>query len=61
MVSPLPSDSPLWAMDNVIITPHLSAAGAGSARRVALVTMENLRRYLAGEALLNVVNMRAGY
>jgi len=58
---PLPSDSPLWQMDNVIITPHTSTAGQDSMRRVAVITVENLRRYLAGEKLLNVVDMRAGY
>ena len=58
---PLPADSPLWQMDNVIITPHVAAAGAGSMRRVAIIAVENLRRYLAGERLLNVVDMRAGY
>lgn len=58
---PLPADSELWAMDNVIITPHVSAAGQGSMHRVAVIAAENLRRYLAGEPLLNLVNMRAGY
>jgi phosphoglycerate dehydrogenase-like enzyme len=58
---PLPADSPLWRMDNVIITPHISAAGPGTAQRIALIAAENLRRYLAGEALLNLVDMRAGY
>lgn len=58
---PLPQDSPLWQMDNVIITPHTSTAGPDSMRRIAVITVENLRRYLAGEKLLNVVDMRAGY
>jgi phosphoglycerate dehydrogenase-like enzyme len=58
---PLPDDNPLWQMDNVIITPHISAAGSGSMRRIGLIAAENLRRYLAGERLLNVVDMRAGY
>lgn len=58
---PLPEDSPLWQMDNVIITPHVSAAGPGSMQRVVAITVENLRRYLAGEPLLNIVDMRAGY
>jgi phosphoglycerate dehydrogenase-like enzyme len=58
---PLPADSPLWQMENVIITPHISASGADSLRRVAVITVENLRRYVAGEALLNVVDMQAGY
>ncbi|QFU74645.1 D-2-hydroxyacid dehydrogenase [Halioglobus maricola] len=58
---PLPADHPLWKMDNVIITPHLSASGAGTIKRVSIVTIENLRRYVAGDALLNVVNTQAGY
>jgi phosphoglycerate dehydrogenase-like enzyme len=58
---PLPGDSPLWQLDNVIITPHVSGAGGNSWGRVALVAVENLRRYVAGEPLLNVVDMRAGY
>lgn len=58
---PLPATSALWQMDNVIITPHVSAAGGNAWERVALITAENLRRYVAGEPLLNVVDMRAGY
>ena len=58
---PLPEDSPLWAMSNVIITPHISASGADSLRRGAVIAVENLRRYAAGEALLNSVDMTAGY
>ncbi|MEM8661428.1 MAG: D-2-hydroxyacid dehydrogenase [Pseudomonadota bacterium] len=58
---PLPEDSPLWEMDNVIITPHISATGGDSMKRVAVIAVENLRRYVAGEPLLNVVNMQAGY
>ena len=58
---PLPADSPLWKMTNVIITPHISAHGPDSTRRSAILTVENLRRYVAGEALLNLVDIRAGY
>ena len=58
---PLPADSPLWQMPNVIISPHVSAAGRGSTQRVAVIANENLRRYIAGEPLLNVVDIRAGY
>lgn len=58
---PLPADSPLWQMNNVIITPHISAQGSDSMRRVAIIAAENLRRYLAGERLLNIVDMTAGY
>lgn len=58
---PLPADSPLWQMENVIITPHISAAGFDSSRRTMVIAAENLRRYLAGEPLLNVVNLKKGY
>ncbi len=58
---PLPADSPLWQMPNVIITPHVSASGGDSQRRGAAIAVENLRRYVAGEPLLNPVDMAAGY
>jgi phosphoglycerate dehydrogenase-like enzyme len=60
---PLPADNPLWKLENVIITPHISP-GPGSElhlwRQVDLFT-DNLRRYLAGEPLLNVVDVDRGY
>jgi phosphoglycerate dehydrogenase-like enzyme len=58
---PLPATSPLWQLPNVIITPHVSAAGADSPQRTRTIAVENLRRYVAGEALLNVVDMSKGY
>jgi phosphoglycerate dehydrogenase-like enzyme len=58
---PLPEESPLWAMDNVIITPHTSASGEDSKRRSFVIAAENLRRYVAGEPMLNVVDIRRGY
>lgn len=58
---PLPKDSPLWHLPNVIITPHVSAAGADSPQRTMIIAVENLRRYVAGEPLLNVVDMKKGY
>ncbi len=58
---PLPEKSPLWKMENVIITPHVSAITLDSMRRAAILSVENLRRYVEGEALLNVVNIQAGY
>jgi phosphoglycerate dehydrogenase-like enzyme len=58
---PLPESSALWSMENVIITPHISAVTAQSLERTATLTIENLRRYIAGEAMLNVVNIRDGY
>ena len=58
---PLPADSPLWQMPRVVITPHSSAAGIDSLRRMATIAVENLRRYANGEPLLNIVNINAGY
>jgi len=58
---PLPADSPLWQMDNVIITPHVAAASPDALRRTAIVAAENLRRYIDGGRLLNVVDMKLGY
>ena len=57
---PLPADHPLWQMNNVIITPHISWAGNDTRLRNMLMR-ENIRRYLAGEALLNVVDPDRGY
>jgi phosphoglycerate dehydrogenase-like enzyme len=58
---PLPPDSPLWEMENVVITPHTSAASEHFQRRQIDLFKENLRRYTAGEALLNVVDADRGY
>ncbi|MFV8816403.1 D-2-hydroxyacid dehydrogenase [Haliea sp. E17] len=58
---PLPANHPLWSMPRVIITPHVAATGGDSFRRAAIIAQENLRRYVAGEALLNPVDMTRGY
>ncbi len=50
---PLESDSPLWDMDHVIITPHSSNAGSGTHFRGDRLFLENLSRYLKGQPLLN--------
>ena len=57
---PLPAGHPLWQMDNVIITPHVSSRG-GNRIRHNILAKENLRRFVAGEALLNVVDPELGY
>ena len=60
-VEPLPTESPLWEMDNVIITPHV---GAQSADRVDVTVdffCENLRRYESEEPLYNLVDKRLGF
>lgn len=53
---PLPADSPLWDMVNVLVTPHNSAAASGNDRRVYEIFVENLGRWVRGEALLNEVS-----
>lgn len=57
---PLPEDHPLWQMENVLITPHVSWAGGNRARE-GMLLMENLQRFAAGDALLNVVDPELGY
>lgn len=54
---PLSPDSPLWDMDNVIITPHSSAGSSQSGLRSEDIFLENLARYVAGEPLINEVNL----
>lgn len=50
---PLPPDSPLWDQPNVLISPHSSNAGENTPLRGDLLFLDNLRRYLANEPLLN--------
>lgn len=57
---PLPSDHALWSMPNVVITPHVAWAGFNPVRQELLV-VENVRRFVAGEPLLNVVDPELGY
>lgn len=58
---PLPADSPLWALDNVILSPHVSGFTPHYDDRVTDLFAENLRRYLAGERLLNQFDPALGY
>lgn len=58
---PLPPDDLLWSAGNVIITCHSSARSAGSDDRQRALFTENVRRYLSGLPLLNVVDKRRGY
>lgn len=60
-VEPLPTDSPLWKLDNVLITSHYSGATPEYARRAFAIFIDNLARYERGEELQNVVDKQAGY
>ncbi|MEO5670241.1 MAG: NAD(P)-dependent oxidoreductase, partial [Ramlibacter sp.] len=51
---PLPPDSPLWTLDNVILTPHTAGHANTNAERVASMFLENLARWRDGLALLNL-------
>jgi phosphoglycerate dehydrogenase-like enzyme len=58
---PLPPNHPLWKSPRILFTPHISARSdlPGEARWT--VAVENLRRYVAGDKLLNVVDLARGY
>ena len=58
---PLPQDHPLWRTPRVIITPHTAGRSDRSRERLFLLVQENLRRYVAGEALYSVVDIERGY
>jgi phosphoglycerate dehydrogenase-like enzyme len=58
---PLPEGHPLWSLPNVLITPHVSAVTGGFWRRETALIEENVRHWLRGEPLLNVVDKEAGY
>ena len=53
---PLPADHPLWDFENVILTPHVAGYSPRVAGRHLAVVLENVRRFVAGEPLRNVVN-----
>jgi phosphoglycerate dehydrogenase-like enzyme len=58
---PLPQDSPLYGVSNLIVTPHTSwTSGRVLDRSIELFT-DNLRRYIADEPLLNLVDLGRGY
>jgi phosphoglycerate dehydrogenase-like enzyme len=58
---PLPAGHRLWMVPNVIITPHVSSTSDRSTRNTWIIARENLRRYIRGEKLLNLVDLDKGY
>ncbi len=58
---PLPEDHPLWKFANVVITPHIAGASDEIGRRRLDLIKENIRRFVNGEPLLNVVDKQRGY
>jgi phosphoglycerate dehydrogenase-like enzyme len=58
---PLPPGHRLWKFDNVLITPHIAGSSDGVQERRMELLKENLRRFVGGEPLLNVVDKQKGY
>jgi phosphoglycerate dehydrogenase-like enzyme len=54
---PLPADSPLWALENCIITPHDSGWSPRASERIAALFLDNLGRYVRGDSLVNEVKL----
>lgn len=60
-IEPLPPDHPLWRAPNTWVTPHISYSSPRTMERMLDIFFENLRRFHAGEPLMNVVDKQAGY
>ncbi len=62
-IEPLPPESPLWSMDNVILTPHVSGRDLDPYNITIIheIFMDNLKRFLAGQPLTHVVDQKLGY
>jgi D-2-hydroxyacid dehydrogenase (NADP+) len=58
---PLPPESPLWKLPNVILTPHISGNTRHYQERAVELFVENLRRYLTGLPLHNLIDPARGY
>jgi phosphoglycerate dehydrogenase-like enzyme len=58
---PLPEGHPLWALDQVVITPHVAGLSPEIPERRKRVIVENVRRFVEGEGLLNQVDKQKGY
>ena len=58
---PLPPESPLWDLDNLLITPHTAGISEKMWERHCVLFSENLRRYLSGQPLLGLVDKQRGY
>ena len=58
---PLPSDHPLWSLENITITSHISGRSQYSGERMQAVFAENVRRYVHGYPMVNLVDKEAGY
>jgi phosphoglycerate dehydrogenase-like enzyme len=60
-MEPLPGDHPFWGHPRVLVSPHVSAVTSRFWERETALIVDNIRRYLAGAPLTNVVDLEAGY
>lgn len=60
-IEPLPAESPLWDAPNLILTPHCSDISDRTDAATSTIMQDNLRRYVAGEPLRNIVDKQVGY
>ncbi len=60
-VEPLPHDSPLWELQTVLVSPHTAALNPAEDRRIAELFADNLRRFLDGQPLRNVMDTKDFY
>lgn len=60
-MEPLPPEHPLWDVPNLVLTPHCSGSSPQTHDRLWALLTENVRRFAAGQPLLNVCDKRAGY
>lgn len=58
---PLPPESPLWKLDNLLLTPHMSAVSESLWPRQTELLLENLERWFSGRELINLVDLKRGY
>src|SRR5262249_38861342 len=58
---PLPKGHPLWKFDNVVISPHIAGRSDKDAARMTGTVKENIRRFVDGKPLINVVDKQKGY
>ncbi|MEW9698503.1 D-2-hydroxyacid dehydrogenase [Paenibacillus sp. SI8] len=58
---PLPASSPLWRLDNVIVTPHIAGSSVHYTERASAIVYHNIRVMLDGGDMMNVVNLNEGY
>ena len=58
---PLPTESPFWDLDNVIVTPHMSGDYRGHQEAMADIFLDNFERFREGSELLNLIDKSLGF